>query len=339
MKKFAMLFSVGAMTILSLTPITNSSVLAKNKEKELKIIEISLNEKSSEPLKFLSSDKNNYYFIHNEGKEIDTEEIEEYTKAELKIDRSTTDKGIAPTLIGVGVYESDSSIRVDYIFDQVEEVPLDEIRTHIKDKVEETENQNSISSDEDTRSESYTYRIRDERRDELAGVYTSNVDYTKKGTSTLDKKKVSVWDVKYFNQSEPRNDYQTRQLSMRYKHTGLADDTQTIRSYGPYTTDTESSASVGLSGLVPSVSWTFNTKSANITDQSSLSDNYAKWNVDIALGTNTSKNNFVWEPGVRVTNSKGRILFQHNHYVYYYRNLDSAVPFNTGTIKETFKDL
>lgn len=42
-------------------------------------------------------------------------------------------------------------------------------------------------------------------------------------------------------------------MSMRYKHTGLADDTQTIRSYGPYTTDTDSSASVGLSGLVPSI--------------------------------------------------------------------------------------
>ncbi|RAP30416.1 hypothetical protein C2W64_01612 [Brevibacillus laterosporus] len=199
------------MTILLLNPIQSSSVLAKNNAKELKIIEISLKEKSPKPLKSFSGDKSNYFFIHNEGKEIDTAKIEEYTKAELKIDRSTTDEGVAPTLIGVGVYESDSSIRVDYIFDQVEEVPLDEIRTHIKDKVEETENQNSISSDEDTRSESCTYRIRDERRDELAGVYTSNIDYTKKGTSTLDKKKVSVWDVKYFNQSEPRNDYQTRQ--------------------------------------------------------------------------------------------------------------------------------
>lgn len=61
--------------------------------------------------------------------------------------------------------------------------------------------------------------------------------------------------------------------------------------------------------------------------------------MDIALGTKTAKNNFVWEPGVRVTNSKGRIQFQHNHYVYYYRNLDSNVTFNTGTIEETFKDL
>ncbi|NRS16259.1 hypothetical protein HP398_07400 [Brevibacillus sp. HB1.4B] len=250
--------------------------------------------------------------------------------------------------MGVGVYKQDGTRHVDYIFDQLDEVPLEEIREEIEQKVELAENEGarniislkaSASSDDDTYSDSYTYRVRDDNRNEIAGVYTSNVDYIRKGTSTLKGEKVSVWDVKFFNQTEPRNNYQTRELAMRYRHSGSDADEQTIRSYGPYTTDTDSSASVGLSGLVPSVSWTFNTKSANIKDESSLSDNYTKWIVDFKLGTRTAKNNFVYEPGVRVTNNDAGIVFKHNHYVNYYRNLDSQAKLNTGTIELILTDL
>ncbi|MED1782003.1 hypothetical protein P4V43_09270 [Brevibacillus fortis] len=351
MKKLASFLCVCFATTLVLTPGISDNLLAKERLKKLEIVEIALDDsRSSRSLKALNNNdsEETYYFIHNEGEEIDPKDIKEYIKTELKINRSSEDEGVAPKLMGVGVYKQDGTRHVDYIFDQLDEVPLEEIREEIEEKVELAENEGarniislkaSASSDDDTYSDSYTYRVRDDNRNEIAGVYTSNVDYIRKGTSTLKGEKVSVWDVKFFNQTEPRNNYQTRELAMRYRHSGSDADEQTIRSYGPYTTDTDSSASVGLSGLVPSVSWTFNTKSANIKDESSLSDNYTKWIVDFKLGTRTAKNNFVYEPGVRVTNNDAGIVFKHNHYVNYYRNLDSQAKLNTGTIELILTDL
>lgn len=351
MKKLASFLCVCFATTLVLTPGISDNVLAKERLKKLEIVEIALDDsRSSRSLKALNNNdsEETHYFIHNEGGEIDPKDIKEYVKTELKINRSSEDEGVAPKLMGVGVYKQDGTRHVDYIFDQLDEVPLEEIREEIEQKVELAENEGarniislkaSASSDDDTYSDSYTYRVRDDNRNEIAGVYTSNVDYIRKGTSTLKGEKVSVWDVKFFNQTEPRNNYQTRELAMRYRHSGSDADEQTIRSYGPYTTDTDSSASVGLSGLVPSVSWTFNTKSANIKDESSLSDNYTKWIVDFKLGTRTAKNNFVYEPGVRVTNNDAGIVFKHNHYVNYYRNLDSQAKLNTGTIELILTDL
>ncbi|MBY0052724.1 hypothetical protein H7K32_13760 [Brevibacillus agri] len=351
MKFLASALCVGLATTLIVTQVGSENAIAKERPKKLEVVEISLEDSQSvRSLKALNSLDNAeiYYFIHNGGEEINPKEIKDYTKAELKINRSSEDEGTAPKLMGVGVYEQGGARHVDYIFDQLDEVPLDEIREEIQEKVELAERKRfsnaislkaSASYEDDTYSDSYTYRVRDENRNELAGVYTSNVDYTRRGISTLKGKKVSVWDVKFFNQTDPRNDYQTRELAMRYRHTGSDANEQTIRSYGPFTTDTDSTASVGLSGLVPSVSWTFNTKSSSITDESSLSDNYTKWVVDFALGTRTAKNNFVYEPGVRVTNNDAAIVFKHNHYINYYRNLNSQAKFNTGTIELILTDL
>lgn len=305
MKKMESLLCVCLATTLTLIPGISDTVRAKEHQNKMEVVEISLDDsRSSRSLKALKNNDNEetYYFIHNEGAEINPQKIKDYIKAELKITRSSEDEGIAPKLVGVGVYEQNGDRHVDYIFDQIDEVPLSEIREEIEGKVEIAENNSGIkaqslrasaSSEDDTYSESYTYRVRDDNRNELAGVYTSNVDYIRRGTSTLKGEKVSVWDVKFFNQSEPRNDYQTRELSMRYRHSGSDADEQTIRSYGPYTTDTDSSASVGLSGLLPSVSWTFNTKSSSISDESSISDNYTKWVVDFVLGKKTDRKSVV----------------------------------------------
>lgn len=296
MKKWESVICACLATTVVLTSGLGENVLAKERPKKLEVVEISLDgARSASSLKALNNadSQDTYYFIHNGGEEINPQEIKDYIKAELKINRSSEDEGVAPKLLGVGVYEQGGARHVDYIFDQLDEVPLEEIREEIQEKVELAEsksvsNAKSLkslaSSEDDTYSESYTYRVRDENRNELAGVYTSNVDYTRKGISRLKGEKVSVWDVKFFNQTEPRNSYQTRELAMRYRHSGSDADEQTIRSYGPGTTDTDSSASVGLSGLVPAISWAFNTRSASITDESSLTDNYTKWVVDFVFG-------------------------------------------------------
>ncbi|WP_340701344.1 hypothetical protein [Brevibacillus borstelensis] len=350
MKKMASVLCVLA-TALTLTPGISDNTLAKERPGKFEVVEVSLDDsRSSRLLKSLTNNnsEDTYYFIHNEGEEIDPKKIKDFTKVELKISRSSEDEGVEPKLVGVGVYENDGARHVDYIFDQLDEVPLEEIREEIQEKVEIAENNSvskarslhaSASRDDDTYSESYTYRVRDDYQKELAGVYTSNVDYTRRGTSTLAGERVSVWDVRFFNQTEPRNNYQTRELAMRYRHTGSDADEQTIRTYGPATTDSDSTASVGLSGLVPAVSWSFSTKSSTITDNSSLRDNYTKWVVDFALGSKTAKNTYFYEPGVRVTNNDAGIVFKHNHYINYYRNLNSQAKLNTGTIELILTDL
>lgn len=125
------------------------------------IVEISLDEsRSSKSLKTLSNNdgEETYYFIHNEGEEIDPKDIKDYIKTELKINRSSEDEGVPPKLMGVGVYKQGGTRHVDYIFDQLDEVPLEEIREEIQEKVELAENKGarninslkaSASSDEE----------------------------------------------------------------------------------------------------------------------------------------------------------------------------------------------
>lgn len=45
------------------------------------------------------------------------------------------------------------------------------------------------------------------------------------------------------------------------------------------------------------------------------------------------------EPGARITNAVGQVGFSTTHNIDYYKNLNSQVIYNTGSITRYFKDL
>lgn len=187
-------------------------------------------------------------------------------------------------------------------------------------------------------ADSMTFKVHDSRNNNtLAGVFTSNIDYTRKGTAKLNRKTVSVWDVKYFNQSSPRNSYQTREIITRSSVAPWK--AETLRSYGPTTTGSSSRAVVGLSGLKPSVSWNFSTYSSTVKDYSRLSEKYARWVFNVSLGSSTAKTIYVMKPGVRVTNSNGNIGFQHVFNMDFYKNLNANPTNNSKAQNRYFPDL
>lgn len=143
--------------------------------------------------------------------------------------------------------------------------------------------------------------------------------------------------MKYFNQSVPQNSYQTRQIVTRTSAQSY--DNQTLRSYGPTTNGSSNTATVSLTGIVPSFSWSFNTKSLIVTDNSDLTLKYARWTVDIALGSSAAKNTVAFEPGARFTNAVGTIAFVRSHTINYYKNLNTQKFGTTGVLQRILPDL
>ncbi|PTM59576.1 hypothetical protein [Desmospora activa] len=156
----------------------------------------------------------------------------------------------------------------------------------------------------------------------------------------MDGEEVSVWDVKYFNQVVPRASWQTGVVTS-YSSTEEIWERPEIISYAPNTTPEESSFDVSLSGLVPSVTWTINTRESRIRDCSDLSvEDIACWANIITLNTETAKGPHVMEPGIRVTNKGFLIGFQHSHLLNFRDGLfgDSTYGF-TGLTTRYLSDL
>ena len=249
----------------------------------------------SEKVDLKSKNDNEYRFLHNEGKSIPLTSVNEVIQGEFTHDSKWN-------IVGVGTYELDGKVYTDFVFSNLETESVDNIRqSAIKKATEKYSNEKksvSILAATNNYLDSYTYNLYD-NYSKLAGVFTSNVEYERLGTGSLNGNTVSIWDVAYFNQSRPTNGYQTREIITR--STAVYSD-QTIRSYGPFTTQKNGSASVSLSGIKPSFSWNFNTYDSVITDTSSIPDRYARWIFKTALGSNTAKSTYVMEPGVRMTN-------------------------------------
>lgn len=188
-----------------------------------------------------------------------------------------------------------------------------------------------------TYSDSFTYQVVDTRNNNtLAGLFISNVEYTKKGTALLNGVTSSVWDAQYFNQLSLRNSYQNWELIT--KSTVAPRIHQTMRLYGPTSAGKNSTVSVGLSRLVPSISWNFNLYASSVTDYSRLNEKYARWVCSNAFSSSTAKTTPVTQPGVRITNNRGNIGFQHVHNIDFYKNLSANPAMNTGSINRYLPD-
>lgn len=272
----------------------------------------------------------NYAFLHNDGHELDLDVVNQFVEGDLEKTKDFK-------LLGIGKYEDNNNIYTDFIFSNSEDLNAKELKETAANNASKTYlnqiiNPFSTQSSKKDYLETNTFNIKNGTT--LAGIYTSNVDYLYKGSGNLSGKTVSVWDVKYFNQSVPKNGYQTREILTKFS----VYDGETIRSYGPSTTTSNFSASISLSGLVPSVSWSFNTNSGKITDNSNISGKYTKWTYKPSLGSDTAKNTAIIKPGVRISNSYGQAMFKTEHTIDYYKNLNSQKVYTTGALTRFLND-
>lgn len=275
---------------------------------------------------------NMYYFLHNNGDTLEPFKVDEFIEGEADL-QELGDFNV----LGVGKYEVDGKVHTDFIFSNL---PEENYSTILEDSINNAqkvyEPVNTLQSRASSKDYLDTHTFRINNGTTLAGIYSSNVDYLYKGTGNLSGKNVSVWDVKYFNQSEPKNGYQTREIITRFDVSPWAN--QSLRSYGPTTTGKNASASISLSGIVPSFGWSFNTYSSTVTDNSSISNKYGRWIFKAALGSSTAKSSYVMKPGARITNSSGNVGFKTTHNIDYYMNLNSQKVYNTGGLTRYLAD-
>lgn len=297
----------------------------------------------------INQDTNQYYFIHNNGNKMDPSILESLAdQGSIKVSKEAVDD--ATNLIGISTYKNKEKIFTDFYFSNresedvnvIEEKAIENAKKHfvIKDKGAVS---TLATTDSTSYYDSFTWYFYDFRGtstttdDILAGTYTSNVTTIREGSVAQNGKSISVWDVKSFNQTQPVNSYQTRQIITRTSVESFSNET--LISYGPPQTSTSSKFTVSLTGLVPTFAWIGNTSSSTISDSSSVSGKYGRWTVDFALGSTTAKNSFYYEPGVRFTNSSGNFGIEHSHNLNYYKDLNSASTGGTGVITRYYSDV
>ncbi|WP_141201623.1 hypothetical protein [Paludifilum halophilum] len=279
-----------------------------------------------------------YVLLHNKGKAFVSDAINNKIPGSLKIKEQN---GHKTDLVGVGLYKKNGRVHTDFFLTNKSEMSFDVLEQRAQKK--SAQRSQTVSAMEDTPSytDGFEWSFYDEETGELSGTMTSDVEYYRQGTATdADGKKVSVWDVKYFNTVRPTYAgyfWQTRELITRSSVEGRSGEQ--IKSYGPQTTPDGADAQVSLTGLVPTFAWTFKTYDSKIQDTSDLTVDYGRWISDITLGTDVSKYTYVTQPGVRVTNSTGNIYFDHSHRVYFYKNLSADNYGYTGVITRNWPDL
>ena len=337
------LFHVGmaAAVVLGLGAMSTDAQAAKPGTAEKPMKEISLKSGAKASLAGANTD---YFLLHNDGEGIAPEMVENLVGSGLKVDKEQGQEKL-PTLVAVGVEKIGGVTYTDFIFDETAP-SMDSVRTKAKEFKGQHQDRSgamgvqsmTIGTEAATHIDSYTWTFGDDYNGGITmGTYTSNVDYYRKGTVSVNGVTTSVWDVKYFNQSVPKNSYQTRQVVTRSSAEGFS--SQTLRSYGPFTDSDGASVSVGLSGLVPNFAWTFNVGSSKVTDSSDIPAKYARWTFDVSLGSTTAKSTYVTQPGARFTNQIGNIGFKHSHTVNYYKNLSANDIGSTGVLTRYWTDL
>ena len=122
----------------------------------------------------------------------------------------------------------------------------------------------------------------------------------------------SVWDVKDFVQYEKGIATRINHEYTTLKVSGYAGEN--LESYGPTVSSGTGTITVGLSGIVPSMSYTFSISGYHIKNQSSLANDYGKWYIVDYIG---SENSFVTEPGIRVSNTSGSLLVKQIQTINY----------------------
>lgn len=136
--------------------------------------------------------------MHNNGESLDQSKINDFIDGNVSLEE-TEDFNV----LGVSKYTENNVIHTDFVLSNLDSEKYEDIVDSALAQAYETYDSNTrvsaLRATPRDHVDSHTFRIHD--RNTLAGIYTSNVDYLYKGEKVLNGRNVSIWDVKYFNQS------------------------------------------------------------------------------------------------------------------------------------------
>lgn len=129
----------------------------------------------------------------------------------------------------------------------------------------------------------------------------------KNKSASYNGQKVSIWDITTVSQYEKVN-----ALKLKSYMTKLSVDKsdQDLLDFGPTGNSSGGTVSVGLTGVVPSLSYSFSISGFSVEDQSSMSGKYGKWTYTSKLASLSS---MTTKPGIRVLNESGALSLKISH--------------------------
>lgn len=160
------------------------------------------------------------------------------------------------------------------------------------------------------------------------GVYTTNNNFKRVSSSAdINGTTGSVWNIHTFQSYEPYSvigmlEQQITRLDVNYS-------AQKLLSYGPFD-DAGFSVSVQLNGITSPLSWVFETGLVSTNNVSSIANKYGRWIWSRNLGF---PDPFITEPGIRVSNTSGSLAVKMSHSFNLYYD-----PHSTGTITVLIPD-
>ncbi len=208
-------------------------------------------------------------------------------------------------------YTQENGVKIEHYFFTNEP---DGDRKDLVNRVSESEisrknSVNTIAASAKAGDEFKTYTWDHKKNSTLLATLSTNVTLKRKSSNaTINGKKGSVWDVRTFTQLERVkavriNGYRTR-LSVDQTN-------QKLLSYGPVGDKSGGTVGVSLSATgVPSLSYSFSISGFSVSDLSSISKKYGRWNFNDNFGNLKS---ITTEPGIRASNTSGSFVTELSH--------------------------
>ncbi|CAM3850329.1 hypothetical protein [Alkalicoccus chagannorensis] len=155
----------------------------------------------------------------------------------------------------------------------------------------------------------------------VAGQINSTILYSNRGTTEFNNGPGSVWDVKYENQMDPAQGYNSNEQHTR---SSLEDyDTMHLVDHSPENVASGNELSISLTWGPPEVQWSFFIPDIAVTDYTSRASDYGRWEFDYNLGQDVSSYPHTTRPGIRAVNTQSIAAFSHSIYGDFYRNLSA----------------
>ena len=161
---------------------------------------------------------------------------------------------------------------------------------------------------------------------------TTTVNFEKSATSTnFNGKQASVWYVTSYSQLEKvngrLNQYTTK---FSYAQTG-----QTLSQWTPMGDKSSGTITIGFSGYIPTVTYSFPVFNFTVTDETSLSNDYAAWKYKSSSAANLSRISSA--TGTRAINTSGAFVTRLSH-VSKLTYASATDEYKTGELYISFND-
>ena len=235
---------------------------------------------------------NDDYMIHNNGKPIESDYFVE-------------GKDEGNVLVAVTLDNDNGKFMEHAYFTDDLDMQLDELAEFVESENVSNRSEAKVSDDV---TKKYSWKFTSKSDKSRYSNLSTTLEFHRRSDDTdFNGKSASVWDIESFSQLEQKTAHRINDL---YTRLDVDKSAQELISYGPTGSQSGGSASVSLSGFVPTISYDFDMDGFSMKDLSSMSSNYGRWHFYDGFGNVDS---FSVTPGVRATNTSGDFVLELSH--------------------------